>query len=130
MLQRAISDDGLEFRIMAHEMANPTGLLEQVQNDSIRPLAQGTEKIIMELLGGQADEPVLRVCVASVIGPCLQVVRRQHMNRRLGQTPWFDEQSMEDLVDHFATFALAGIRETSRRLNGRSSATPDRESNP
>jgi TetR/AcrR family transcriptional regulator, regulator of cefoperazone and chloramphenicol sensitivity len=129
MLQRAICDDGLEFRIMAHEMANPTGLLEQVQKDSIGPLAQGTEKIILELLGGQVDEPLLRVCVASVIGPCLQVVRRQQMSRQLGQSPWFDEKSMEVLVEHFATFALAGIRETSRRLKERSAATPDRESN-
>lgn len=129
MLQRSLSDDGLDFRIMAHEMANPTGLLEQVHNDCIRPLAQGTEKVILELLGGHAEEPVLRACVTSVIAPCLQVTQRQHMSRRLGQKPWLDEQSMEDLVEHFTTFALAGIRETSRRMKERSSATLDRESN-
>jgi AcrR family transcriptional regulator len=109
MLQRVLSDDGLEFRIMSHEMANPTGLLERVFQDTIGPLVQATEGIVQELLGGGADQETLRLCAASVIGPCLHVMRRQRMQRRLGHSAWFEVGEVERLVEHFTAFALAGI---------------------
>lgn len=115
-LQRALSEDGLEYRIMSHEMANPMGLLEQVIQDTIRPLAEATEGILRELLGPAADRQVVRLCAASVIGPCLHVMRRQRMQRRLGRRPWFARGTLEALVEHFTTFSLAGVREVGRRI--------------
>ena len=116
MLQRALSEDGLEFDIMSHEVATPTGLLAQVFQDTIRPLAEAMEKIVSDLLGVQPDEPSVRLCVTSVIGPCMQVMRRERMQRTQGQPPWFSADMLESMVKHFSTFALAGIQEIRRQM--------------
>jgi AcrR family transcriptional regulator len=116
MLQRTLSEEGLEFRIMGHEMANPTGLLEQVLQDAIGPLVDALEAIILELLGGSASADRLRACAASVIGPCLYVMRRQRMQKSLGQPAWFDAADLDTLVEHFTGYALAGLQHTRRQL--------------
>lgn len=110
MLQRRLVGEGLEYRIMDHEVAHPTGLLEQVFHDTIRPLSAGMEDIIRQLLGEgfAAESQTVRFCVMSVIGPCLQAtvspkVRSAAERRR----PALDE--IEPMVDHFTAFALAGI---------------------
>lgn len=116
MLQRTLSEEGLEFRIMGHEMANPTGLLEQVVQDAIGPLVEALDVIIQELLGGRASAAHLKQCAASVIGPCLYVMRRQRMQKSLGQPAWFDPDDLDSLVDHFTEFALAGLEAARRRV--------------
>jgi len=115
MLQRVLSEDGLEFDIMSHEMATPTGLLGQVFEDTIRPLAEAMEKIVSDLLGARADERSVRLCVVCIIGPCMQVMRRERMQRTRGQPPWFRADMLENMVQHFSEFALAGIREIRRQ---------------
>jgi len=116
MLQRALSDEGLEFRIMNHEIANPTGLLGQVIRDTVRPLREAMESIVSELLGGRAEDMAVRLCVTSIIGPCMQVMWRRHMDVRQGLESWCKADTLETMVDHFAAFALAGIRETRGRI--------------
>jgi len=115
MLQRALSEDGLEFRIMNHELATPSGILGHVFQDTIRPLAEAMENIVDELLGNHADEHNVRLCVLCIIGPCMQVMRREHLHKSQGQPPWFGGDQLETMVQHFTTFALAGIRAMRRR---------------
>jgi AcrR family transcriptional regulator len=123
LLQRAMAGDGREFRIMSHEMTNPTGLLAQVVQDSLGPLRQAMREILGELLGDRADERVIQWCQLCVVAPCLQLVHRRHVHRPPGDTrapqAAFATPTMEDLdtmVDHFTSFALAGIRDIRKRL--------------
>jgi len=116
MLQRAMSEEGLEFRIMSHEMATPTGLLGSVFQDTIRPLAEAMEKIIVDLLEGCADERSVRLCQVCIIGPCMQVMHRERLQRSQGEPPWFGADMLESMVQHFSTFALAGMREVRRKM--------------
>jgi AcrR family transcriptional regulator len=124
-LQRALAGDGAEFRIMAHEMANPTGLLQQVVHDTIAPLREAMREILSELLDGRADEDTLRLCEISVISPWMQVVRRRHVRRHEGPESFFTPEKLEYLVDHFTAFALAGVREIRERIEGESSRPPE-----
>lgn len=116
MLQRAMSEEGLEFRIMSHEMATPTGLLGRVFQDTIRPLAETMEKIVVDLLGDRADEHTVRLCLLCIIGPCMQVMHRERLQRSQGEPPWFGSDMLESMVQHFSTFTLAGMREIRRRM--------------
>lgn len=116
MLQRALSEEGLEFRIMSHEMATPTGLLGRVFQDTIRPLAEAMENIVGDLLGSRADEGTVRLCLLCIIGPCMQVMRTERLQRNQGQPAWFGANMLENMVQHISAFALAGIRETRRRM--------------
>lgn len=126
LLQRVLAEEGLEFRIMAHEVSRPTGLLRQVIHDTLAPLRQATLQAISDLLGGQASEELLRLCEASVIGPCMDIGHRQRMSRREGIGPPFGPESLEPLVEHFTAFALAGIREIRRRLGRGDLLRPER----
>jgi AcrR family transcriptional regulator len=123
LLQRAMAGDGREFRIMSHEMTNPTGLLAQVVQDSLGPLRQAMREILGELLGNRADEQVIQWCQLCVVGPCLQLVRRRHMHRPAPSAMAAEAASaspadgeLEEMVDHFTSFALAGIRDIRRQL--------------
>ena len=122
MLQRALSDEGLEFRIMSHETATPTGLLRRVIRDTIRPLREETEHIVRELLGHSADDDKVRLCAMSVIGPCLHVLRRRRMRRHSRRSSWMKADKLEVLVEHFAAFALGGIEGLKRRRRSSRSA--------
>ena len=115
MLQRAMADDGREFRIMNHEMVNPTGLLNEVLKDSIGPLRQAMRAILKELLGASADERTVRWCELCVVGPCLHLVRGRHMAKSLAPEPCSGVTDLDAMVDHISSFVLAGIRETCRR---------------
>ncbi len=119
LLQRAMAGDGREFRIMNHEMTNPTGLLAEVVQDSLGPLRQAMRGIIGELLGDRADERTIQWCQLSVVAPCLQLVHRRHVPRSAAETA-SASPTMEDLdtmVDHFTSFALAGMRDIRRQLD-------------
>jgi AcrR family transcriptional regulator len=117
LLQRALSEKaGQEFRIMDHEMAQPTGLLSQVIHDNLRPLKEAMDAIVFELLGCEVDEHTLHLCVGSVIGPCMHLVRRPRPERHKGMGPALDAAALPSIVDHFTTFALAGLREVRRQI--------------
>jgi AcrR family transcriptional regulator len=118
LLQRAMAGDGREFRIMSHEMTNPTGLLAQVVQDSLGPLRQAMREILGELLGNRADERVIQWCQLCVVGPCLQLVHRRHTHRPAAEAASASpvDGELEEMVEHFTSFALAGIRDIRRQL--------------
>jgi TetR/AcrR family transcriptional regulator, regulator of cefoperazone and chloramphenicol sensitivity len=116
ILQRALDGEALEVRIMNHEMARPTGLLRQVVQDTIGPLRQATREILTELLGPRADELTIQSCMLLVIGPCMQVARRQQMRKYEGVDSALSADTLEAMLDRFVVFALAGIEEIRRQI--------------
>jgi AcrR family transcriptional regulator len=126
LLQRVLAQEGLEFRIMAHEVSRPTGLLKEVIRDTLDPMRQATLQAISDLLGGQGSEELLRLCEASVIGPCMDIGHRQRMSRREGSGPPFGPERLEPMVEHFTAFALAGIRSFRRRIKRGELHRPER----
>ena len=122
ILQRVLSGDGIEFRIMRNETASPTGLLGQVIQDSVGPLRQALREILRDLLGRRADERTIELCALSVIGPTMQILRRQVVPRHEGHPLLFTESMIEDMAEHFTAFNLAGIRMARRRIERRREA--------
>jgi AcrR family transcriptional regulator len=115
-LQRALLGDAIEFRIMRHEMANPTGLLRQVIDDAIRPIREATRAILRELLGPRATDMDVTLCEVCVVAPWMHVTHHRQAEKHEGLAPVFREGMLEAMVDHFTTFALAGIRKTRLRI--------------
>ena len=72
-LRRAMVGNAIEFGIMRNEMANPTGLLHQVIDDTIRPIRQATQAILRELLGPQASNLEVELCEVCVVAPWMHV---------------------------------------------------------
>lgn len=115
-LQRAMHGDAIEFGIMRNEMANPTGLLRQVIDDAIRPIREATQAILRELLGPRATDIDVEFCEVCVVAPWMHVMHHRQAEKHQGLAPVFREEMIEEMVDHFTAFSLAGIREIRKRL--------------
>jgi TetR/AcrR family transcriptional regulator, regulator of cefoperazone and chloramphenicol sensitivity len=107
-----ISDEktNREFRIVQKELANPTGLIEEVMSKEIEPQRQKMETIIRELLGPEASDTQVNFCIISIISQCINpmaVNKRAHPAE--DQPPGIDD--IETFADHVVTFSIGGVKE-------------------
>jgi AcrR family transcriptional regulator len=111
LLHRITDPDNREFRFMQREFSNPTGLLEEVIREEIRPLQQRTEKLVRELLGPQIAEQEVKFCEVGIISQCINpIVIRS--GRDPGKENSEGPQRIDDIeayARHVVTFSLAGI---------------------
>lgn len=99
------------FRLMAHEMIEPTRALDPLVERVLRPLFTRLVGIVDELLGSGADPELVRLCARSVVGQCFFYRHAQEVIRRLQPGERIDAERIEALADHIAGFSLAGIRD-------------------
>jgi len=120
LMHRVLDPDNLEFDIVHKEMANPTGLLNEVMHECVEPIRRGFADVVRELLGPHAPEAQVVLCQASVEAQCFHhtvPARRSgcsHMKRPHPGMP--ADLSVEALAGHLTRFSLAGIREVRRRV--------------
>lgn len=115
-LERALLGDAIELKIIRNEMANPTGLLQQVIDDAIRPVRQATQALLRELLGTQATSLDVELCEVNLIAPLMHVAHHNQAQKHEGLGPIFREDMLEAMTEHFTAFALAGILASRRRM--------------
>lgn len=123
-IQRAMLGDGLEFRIMRHEMTNPTGLLRQVIDDAIGPVRHTTQAILRELLGPSATDMDVELCEVCVVAPMMHLIHRRQAQKHEGIGPVFAESMLPEVADHFTAYALAGVAATRQRVEARVPGLP------
>ena len=111
LLQRITDKNSREFWFMQREFANPTGLLEDVMREEIRPLRQRTEKMVRELLGPQVTDKEVRFCEAGIISQCINpIMVRNRFNK--GEEQKDSPVRIDDIeayARHVVIFSLAGI---------------------
>ena len=99
---------GMFHRLRMMEMANPTGLIDRVRWQAIRPMRDYIHALLQELLGPEVTEQELNYCELSLVGPCLMAqMTSQHPlpGSRLGQGLDF-----EAFATHCTDFLLAGVK--------------------
>ena len=94
-------------RLMAAEMANPTGALDKLVEQTIRPTYEILQGIVRDLLGPATEEDIQLVS-ASVLGQLLYYRHAKPVIERLGTFAPNDEESVEALARHVTEFSLAG----------------------
>ncbi|SEM03964.1 DNA-binding transcriptional regulator, AcrR family [Syntrophus gentianae] len=112
ILRRIADENNREFLFMQREMANPTGLLEEVLREEIGPLQQRTAGLVRELLGPMVPEQKAKFCELSIISQCMNpiVARRGLGQRNAGEDGPPEIDDMEAYADHVVKFSLAGIQ--------------------
>jgi TetR/AcrR family transcriptional regulator, regulator of cefoperazone and chloramphenicol sensitivity len=112
ILRRIADENNREFLFMQREMANPTGLLEEVLREEIGPLQQRTAGLVHELLGPLVPDQEAKFCELSIISQCVNpiVAGRGPGKRNAGQKGPPEIDDMEAYADHVVNFSLAGIR--------------------
>jgi len=99
---------GLFHRLRMMEMANPTGLIDRVCWQAIRPMREYIHGLLKELLGPGATEQELDYCELNLVGPCLMAqMRCQHKLPGAGSDTDLDPESF---ADHCAAFVTAGAK--------------------
>lgn len=114
-LQRGLDTRNAAFLIMHMEIANPTGLLDEVRREMIAPLQESMHALIGELLGENASEQQVWLCGMSTIGQCIHSMARRRLKRLPSRGDILETLPCETLADHIAAFSLAGIREMRRQ---------------
>ena len=110
-LQRGLDTCNAAFLIMHMEIANPTGLLDEVRREMIAPLQESMHALIRELLDEHASEQQVWLCGMSTIGQCIHAMARRRLKRLPSRGDLLETLPRETLGDHIAAFSLAGIRE-------------------
>ncbi len=114
---RRISDpQSHAFDIVHKEMANPTGLLTGILQESLEPVFRDLSALVRELLGEAATEKEVRLCQMSIRAQCFGPMLRERRRRLAppGKPSVPVEPLLEDVetfADHVTRFSLAGIRE-------------------
>lgn len=115
IMRRIIDPQSHELDIVYKETANPTGLLVDIIPSALEPIFNALAQVIRELLGPEAPERLVQLCLMSIraqcFGPLMQKRRRKIASRGFS-SPKPDPvmEDVETLADHVTRFSLAGVR--------------------
>jgi AcrR family transcriptional regulator len=111
LLHRIADENNKEFLFVQKELANPTGLLEEVMREEIHPLHEKMESLVRELLGPRCSDMQVRFCAISIISQCInpavEMRGRKEMREGKEGPPGIDD--IEAYSEHVVKFSLSGI---------------------
>jgi len=96
-------------RLMAREMNDPTGMLEEFVESEVRPRINVLQEIIHDLAGELPPRAIAK-CAMSVIGQMLHYHHARPVIKRISPIYADLDQHVEELVDQIARFSIGGIR--------------------
>src|ERR1022692_20402 len=101
------------FRIMVHELVQPTSALSRVVNEVSRPIY----KRLLELIGGIIDLPPkdekTRLCANSVMGQILVYVLAGPLLKQLWPKLEMTPEQVDRIAEHIWDFSLAYLRQAN-----------------
>jgi len=109
-----IFDDGRPAwfgKLMAREMMEPTVALDELVAHTIRPQSEALAAIIREVLGPNADDELIRQCIASVVGQCLFYHHARPVIERLFPQQKYSTKEIERLADHITAFSFSALEQ-------------------
>jgi AcrR family transcriptional regulator len=114
MIQRMCGADrhelNLRFRLMAHELAQPTPARAPVIDEAIRPIYERLLTLIGRLLNLPEDHDKTRLCAHSIVGQIAHYAHARPVLASLWPEQKMTPAQMEEIADHIAEFSLAYIR--------------------
>lgn len=113
MFRRVLRNDrpAWTWQLMMREMAEPTGLgvLEEMVRESIAQDFAVMAGIVREVTGFEADDPRVRMCIASVIGQVIFYKHAQPIWRLLHPEQKYGEAEIEAIARHVVAFSIGGM---------------------
>jgi AcrR family transcriptional regulator len=98
------------FRILAHELAEPTPALRQLINKVGRPIFQRMLSLIGRMIGLPPDDDKTRLCAISVMGQILVYIFARPLLAGVWPELKMTPDRVERIADHIADFSLAYIQ--------------------
>ena len=116
LLRRINDKDNREFHIVYRELANPTGLLEEVLKEEMLPLRRRIIALMREVLGRRSSETQVRFYAISILSQCI-IPAFINMAERIGTSPEGESWEVTDIegyAEHVISFSLAGMAAIGR----------------
>jgi TetR/AcrR family transcriptional regulator, regulator of cefoperazone and chloramphenicol sensitivity len=103
-------------RVMIREIADPTGALDTIVRDGIRPHFATLKAVVTDLLGPKLSEDQDRVRYAawSVVGQCLFYFVGQPVILRLHPAQAYEPEDIDAIARHITDFSLAALKHYPR----------------
>jgi TetR/AcrR family transcriptional regulator, regulator of cefoperazone and chloramphenicol sensitivity len=98
------------FRIMVHELAQPTPALARLINKVSRPIYERLLELIGRIINLPANHEQTRLCANSVMGQILLYVLAAPLLARVWPELKMTPEQVERIADHIADFSLAYLR--------------------
>jgi AcrR family transcriptional regulator len=111
------------FRILTHELAQPSPAFQQFVNKVGRPIFKRLLELVGGMIGLPPEDEKTRLCAVSVIGQILAYVFPGPFLAAVWPELKMTQEQVERIADHIADFSLAYLQEF--RLHPRS-ITPAR----
>lgn len=108
-----ISDQGSTAwfgKMMLREMIEPTGALDALLEERMRPMADQLRGIVAEILSCPPDDKRARLCSLSVVSQCVFYHHCRRVVARLFPEQQLDATTVETLADHITRFSLAAMK--------------------
>jgi AcrR family transcriptional regulator len=97
------------WQLMAREMMEPTAALDEMVEDSIKPVIEIVAGIVRDLTGLPPGDPRLPACVNSIIGQVMFYRHAQEVVVRLQPKQKFDRAALESLAAHITEFSARAL---------------------
>ncbi len=114
MMQRIADPANHDFDIIHKEMANPTGLLDEVIREAIEPLDQNFQSLIRELFDKTGTEKQVTFTHMIIMGQCFGPMLHLRRTQGEGDSPpgkkFPPDFTIEELARHIVQFSLSGIQ--------------------
>ena len=106
----AVGQPAWHGKLCAREMTEPTGALDALVDEIIRPMFERLQQIVRELAGRRATQDRIRLCALSVVGQCMHYYYGRSVLQRLLPAQPIDARAIERIARHITNFSLGAIR--------------------
>lgn len=97
-------------KLIANEIAEPTGALDMVVERFIRPRFNVVVGIVRDLAGSDVPLEKIQLCAQSIVGQCVHFHRARPIITRLMPHLTYSPRDMDALAEHITQFSLRAIR--------------------
>ena len=97
-------------KLVSREMIEPTGALDMIVDEDIRPRAQALHAIVRSIIGRKAKQEEVWHCALSVVSQCLFYHHARPVIVRLNPRLKFNAAYIERLAEHITRFCLGAMR--------------------
>jgi AcrR family transcriptional regulator len=106
---------GWHYRLMVHEMAQPTAALSRVIDDTMQPMYERSRALIGAMLGLPPDHDKTRMCAHSVIAQVVHYVASREVNKKIWPELEMTPERIEQIATHIADFSLAYLLQAPQK---------------
>jgi TetR/AcrR family transcriptional regulator, regulator of cefoperazone and chloramphenicol sensitivity len=100
-----------QAKLMVREMSEPTGMLEAIVENNIRPRFMLVKSIVQDLLDGRGTDDELRRCAWSIVGQCFFYRFGYPVLKKLHPPLKYEDAEISAIADHIASFSLGAIKQ-------------------